>query len=350
MAKVEKNNTVDPIVWYSENKNLFEQLSKKVESILKEIIADNSLAIHGIYSRSKEVDSFKEKIQDAKYKDPINQITDFAGIRIITYVESDLDKISKLVEENFIIDNENSVDKTKSLGIDKVGYRSVHYVAKLPENRTILAEYKKFFDLSFEIQIRTILQHAWAEIEHDKDYKFSGELPSHIKRRFKVLSGVLELADREFNLLATEIDNYQVEINEDTQSGNLNIEINSASVEAYMKNKFSKLYDEGKIDYTDTKELISELRNFDLNNIQELDNILEDSLIEKILSSQDSNNTIAGILRSAMMNNNLEKYFSQAWKEEHWKMITFDAYQLLKSENLPIDEYMQKYNLKLSPI
>jgi putative GTP pyrophosphokinase len=179
------------IKWYSENKILFEQLSKKVETIIQEILIDNKIPIHAIYSRAKEIDSYSKKIEDSKYTDPISQITDLSGIRIIAYVESDLDKISKIIEEHFEIDKENSIDKSQSLGTDKVGYRSIHFIGKLPNDRIKLPEYKKFGDLYFEIQIRTILQHSWAEIEHDKNYKFSGELPNYLKRRFKVLAGVL---------------------------------------------------------------------------------------------------------------------------------------------------------------
>ncbi len=62
-------------------------------------------------------------------------------------------------------------------------------VAEIKDDRIILPEYQKFKDKKFEIQIRTILQHAWAEIEHDRDYKFTGELPINIKRRFRILAG-----------------------------------------------------------------------------------------------------------------------------------------------------------------
>jgi len=71
-----------------------------------------------------------------------------------------------------------------------------------------LPEYTACKDCVFEIQIRTILQHTWAEIEHDKNYKYSGVLPDEIERRLNLLSAVLESADNEFNTISQEIDNY----------------------------------------------------------------------------------------------------------------------------------------------
>jgi putative GTP pyrophosphokinase len=52
-----------------------------------------------------------------------------------------------------------------------------------------------------EIQVRTILQHAWAEIEHDIQYKSSTAIPEEIRRRFMALAGMLEIADREFQAI-----------------------------------------------------------------------------------------------------------------------------------------------------
>jgi ppGpp synthetase/RelA/SpoT-type nucleotidyltranferase len=65
-------------------------------------------------------------------------------------------------------------DKSRNLGTNRIGYRTIHLVVSLSNTRTILPEYSEFDDLKFEIQLRTILEHAWAEIEHDRNYKFKG--------------------------------------------------------------------------------------------------------------------------------------------------------------------------------
>ena len=123
------------IEWYTTNRYLFKQLSNKVSIILTELLELNGIRVHAIFNRAKDIESFKEKIKDPKYTNPKEQITDLAGIRIICYVESDIPKICKVIEDNFDIDPENSGDKSKLLGTDKVGYKSVHYVSS-PENST----------------------------------------------------------------------------------------------------------------------------------------------------------------------------------------------------------------------
>ena len=84
---------------------------------------------------------------------------------------------------------------------DKFGYQSIHYLVKLTSDRARLPECDPFADAVTEIQVRTILQHAWAEIEHDIQYKSASVIPVEIRRRFMSLAGMLEIADREFQAI-----------------------------------------------------------------------------------------------------------------------------------------------------
>ena len=342
---MESKKTInDAVDWYSGKRPVYEQLSKKVESIIQEIISDEKIHIHTISCRTKEIDSFKKKIEDSKYTDPISQITNYSGVRIITYVESDLESVCKVIEAHFEIDKENSIDKSQSLGVDKVGYKSIHYICKLPSDRRKLPEYKKFNDMCFEIQVRTILQHGWAEIEHDKDYKFSGELPLHLKRRFKVLAGVLELADREFNEIAREIDEYSASVRSNTEKGNLDTLIDSTSIKQYLSLKFADLIKYGLgTDFGSEdgeKEVLAEMRAFGVNTLQDLDDIIPKDLTKKMIEASETTNYL-GLLRSIMMIVDIKKYFNQCW-QNNWSVISKSSREVLTSYNIPIDEYVDE--------
>ena len=69
-------------------------------------------------------------------------------------------------------------------------------------------EYSAYKDIIFELQIRTTLQHSWAEIEHGLGYKSQYEIPKDIRRRLTRLSASLELLDEEFVHIAKEVDEY----------------------------------------------------------------------------------------------------------------------------------------------
>ena len=116
---------------------------------------------------------------------------------MITHFPSTLSDIDRLLSDEFTVVERS--DKGKELiEEERFGYQSVHYLVCIRSERTRLAEYERFAGATAEVQVRTILQHAWAEIEHDIQDKSSTTIPAEIRRRFMALAGMLEIADREF--------------------------------------------------------------------------------------------------------------------------------------------------------
>jgi ppGpp synthetase/RelA/SpoT-type nucleotidyltranferase len=97
-----------------------------------------------------------------------------------------------MIEEEFTIDKDNSLDKRKELRSNEFGYLSVHYVVSLSPARAALGEYKNYASLRAEIQVRTVLQHAWAAVDHRLRYKSETDAPEHLRRRLFLLSGLLK--------------------------------------------------------------------------------------------------------------------------------------------------------------
>lgn len=175
-----------------------------------------------------------------------------------------MDEIAGVIEKEFNIDTENSIDKRATMEVDRFGYLSLHYIVSLSEERTNLTEYKEFQNIKFEIQIRSMLQHTWAEIEHDLGYKSSVGLPNHIKRDFSRVASLLEIADKEFLNIKNSLEKYQMDVGENIQEtlSDQNIEINRISLLEFTRSNFY----EGKMNY-----------------------ILENTAIDKILSVADDN-------------------------------------------------------------
>jgi putative GTP pyrophosphokinase len=97
-------------------------------------------------------------------------------------------------------------------------------------------EYKRFAGVKFEIQIRSILQHTWAEIEHDIGYKAKIEVPKQIRRKFSRLAGLLELADDQFVQIRDDLANYERIIQESIITEPENIGIDAVSIYEYANN------------------------------------------------------------------------------------------------------------------
>jgi len=112
----------------------------------------------------------------------------------------------------FEVDWENSFDKRDIMQSNQFGYMSLHYVVSLSEPRASLSENQRFHECKGEIQIRSILKHAWAEIEHDLGYKTELEIPQQIRRRFTRIAGLLEVADSEFDAIRLRLSEYRGEV------------------------------------------------------------------------------------------------------------------------------------------
>lgn len=154
---------------------------------------------------------------------------------MITYFEDDVDVAARLIEAEFQVDNRNSVDKRAALDPDRFGYLSLHYVATLSVNRQSLAEYRRFPALKAEIQVRSILQHAWAEIEHDLGYKSKAAIPPALRRRFSRLAGLLELADSEFRVIRDDLREHQTIVASAVASNSLQVGLDQAALKAFLE-------------------------------------------------------------------------------------------------------------------
>jgi len=197
MGEAEEGERIELILTeYDRDQELYRRFCASVERLLEQLLETLKIKV-GVTSRLKKRDEFEKKIKDPKYKSA-RDVTDIAGARAITYFEDDVDRVADVIKDNFEIDRQNSIDKRRWLRPDQFGYQSLHLVALLSSQRLALPEYRVFSGLKIEIQVRSVLQHAWAEIEHGLGYKRQSGVPASVRRRFSRIAGLLELADGEF--------------------------------------------------------------------------------------------------------------------------------------------------------
>lgn len=224
---------------YQKISSEYECLGKNVVEALKTFLRENDIPFLDIYYRIKAFDSFSEKIDRKHYDNPFDDIEDICGIRIISYYISDIPKISKLISEEFSIIEEE--DKADLLGLKEFAYRSKHFIIKINKKWTSAPNYRGLEKLKAEIQVRTILMHAWAEIEHKLNYKSDSQVPDKFQRKLFRLSAKFEEADEQFEELKTGIDEYKKNLQDkiiSTNTFNLNQNFNIDTYRAYLKFHF----------------------------------------------------------------------------------------------------------------
>lgn len=355
MAREEKPKQTaleESTTWYESNRHRYEGLGRTVEGVLREVLTARKIDFLTVTSRAKSVESYRGKIERKQYHEPRSEVTDLCGVRVITYLESDVKRVCEILREAFEIDSDRSLDKSGELAVDRVGYRSVHFVCRLGSQRSSLLEYHPFADLVFEIQVRTVLQHAWAQIEHDRNYKFGGVLPAVLQRRLFLAAGLLEVADREFENLTEEIDQYDLMVRKRTSQGDLDLEITSQTLLAYFnmrREEFSFLV--LRVIESDTEiqqRLIQELRDFDINTIRELDKLFSVEYLNAARTAHKHGIGDLGLTRGAMMFADLRKYFEIAW-HSNWNMILGETYDLL-AQKYSMAEMMEVLSGKIEAV
>jgi putative GTP pyrophosphokinase len=177
------------------------EITARYVAIIKTVLDDAGINYSSITSRTKSVASFAEKAVRSLdgvplFADPLTQITDVVGVRVITYLQSDVVAVAQLFADQLtIIDDRDLGEETARDG--RFGYSSRHLLISSPAVPERPAS----------VQVRTILQHAWAEFEHDIRYKGTvpAELAPDLERRFTLAAGLLELADREFSEIRNQL-------------------------------------------------------------------------------------------------------------------------------------------------
>lgn len=215
---------------YDQKIHLNREFSQSMVALVSALISSSSIQAHSITSRVKDKESLSKKIKKKDKYTALNQLTDIVGLRVITNYSDEVDTIAAIIEREFQVDEENSIDKRATLDPDRFGYLSLHYVISLNSNRGDLIEYQRFSELKFEIQIRSILQHTWAEIEHDIGYKTKIEIPKKIRRQFSRLAGLLEIADDQFINIREDLKKYEKEVQENITKSPEFVEIDAVSI------------------------------------------------------------------------------------------------------------------------
>lgn len=219
---------------YRKQREDFVQLGDIVHTILEDICNSTDVKPLGIEHRVKTEKSLAGKLErnSGRYS-ALEELTDILGLRVICFFTDEIDKIGKSVEKRFTVDWELSSDKRTLIKADSFGYLSLHYICTLPFDKGYP---ENICGKKFEIQIRTVLQHAWAAIEHDLGYKSEFGVPRNVIREFSRIAGLLEIADDEFARTRDHMKAYTEDIRRKIIENRADdVHIDSISLNEYVK-------------------------------------------------------------------------------------------------------------------
>lgn len=211
-------------------------MAAEVEFAVDAAIRGAGIKSHLVTSRVKSVESLASKAKQKEIADPLDQIKDIVGVRIVVLFLSDLPRLDGLIRESFEVHSAD--DRIGEADPASFGYMSVHYVASLGQGHQG-PRYDGLGGLVFEIQTRTIVMDAWANVSHYLDYKGSSSVPDDLRRDFFALSGLFYVADQHFEMLADRAGESQARAKADVRGETRrDISVNLDTVQAFLSERY----------------------------------------------------------------------------------------------------------------
>jgi GTP pyrophosphokinase len=248
------------------------ELEQESVFILERSLKKDQVKIHSLTHRIKEFPSFIEKCKRINFKDPLREMQDLVGLRVVCLYLSDIQKVLSIVNREF--DFVREADTIGGTDVSSFGYMSHHVIVQMKSTHRG-PRYDSVLGKLIEIQIRTILMDAWANVSHHLQYKNDSDVPTELLRDFHALSGLFYVADTHFEIFFRATQQSRKKIDElfrTTEPQRIEEEINLDTVKAYLANKFP-----GREQPTadELSLLVTELKSSQYKTIAQIDENVE---------------------------------------------------------------------------
>jgi putative GTP pyrophosphokinase len=184
-------------IGYASRLAAYRELCAEVEYALKRSLEGERIRAHLFATRVKELDSLRDKAVRKGWTKPLDQASDVVGARVVVLFKSDVPKAIAAIKSTFEILKEE--DKSLEEDASSFGYSGTHLDCRLGQGHSG-ARYDTIKDYLFEVQVRTIVEDAWAAVSHVLGYKGQTSIPRELQRDFYALSGMFYVADQHFEL------------------------------------------------------------------------------------------------------------------------------------------------------
>lgn len=339
---------------YEAQRVIAENADSDAISLITSALKKYSIDAMMIVSRIKDEESFIEKCIRKKYTSPAEQVTDLLGIRIVLYSEYDVANAEAAVRGVLEINDKKSPNYLIAEEPSTMGYRSLHLVGSLTKSDNVGDLDKSTFRI--EVQIRTALQHAWAELEHKLSYKKPGSLPNFLQRRLYLAAAGLEMVDQAFGDIVRYASDYtQDVVRKDAKytkddvnylaTGALFIELINDMGLGHMKVEEPKP--------TTVQSIVQDLKNYgiaDLNDLRELIRRTDKIKLKAALQEREPIR-LRGLGIYLLMSDNPKQYFEQVFSG-NFRALSGRLIELVKGTNpdSDIDALLKQHGVGLALI
>ena len=201
---------------YAAERYRYEGFAHALNALFRQLCAQRGVEPLDIEYRAKDPASLREKLQRRPGYESLDDVADLCGVRVITYYTSDADKGESMIMEEFDVEErvQHGAEQPEAFG-----YASTHLVIRLRKPRVDLPEWSGYQGLRAEVQVRTVLQHAWAAISHKLEYKSEAAVPAPTRRKLYRVAALLESGDELFDSFRGDVQDLRAEYEQQSDAG-----------------------------------------------------------------------------------------------------------------------------------
>jgi len=252
---------------YKANIPFFEQVRSAADTAIHKALDESDIKVHNVLSRVKETDSFLKKVEPRVFREPLKDLDDIVGLRVLVLFRSDIGKVGELIKKRFKLVKED--DKTKEKEASDFSYLGTHYIVTLDPG-WVGGQSANLCDRTIEIQVRTLAMDSWATISHYLDYKQKIDIPLSLRRDFFALNGLFYVADTHFEIIHKERKKSIADLKEKLESKSAEADsqpINFDSLTVFLRQAFP---DRDHSDPDLASLIVTELESVGITKIEQL--------------------------------------------------------------------------------
>ena len=192
---------------YVESLKLYEEYAARIRNLIQDLVEVEGIEFYAIDGWAEPPAELLRILSTLEENDLPG--VDLVTIRVLLRFPADVLRIESLIRSEFDVDSSRSLPSNSRVLKDpgRFGYPAVVYILSLSKSRSTLKEWEKYKDLNFRLEIRTLLQEAWATIVPKVSQTVGTSSEEEFTRELFLLGAMLEKADKGFLTLRDEIKN-----------------------------------------------------------------------------------------------------------------------------------------------
>ena len=261
---------------YKKLRPIYKEFSKILKQILKNLVRGTSSEFI-IQDRVKTISSFANKLfnPDKDYSDPISEISDLCGMRIILPNINEMNGVCDLIRDNFLYDVISNEESFEAVSLGHFQTYIIQLIPGLKLYRRLELEIPDYiFDLKAEIQIRTYLSHGWAANQHKIFSKYKFKVPKPYEQELNRVKSLVSIEDTALNNITKKMQDYE---------SIYGAYMSNEKIEAEIE-RLEMVYKSDKEDFDIGYRIVTLARAIDDNDrsIRILNNIINSTMFKKV--------------------------------------------------------------------